>query len=242
MGFRDYMGVLVLSASLLFGVNSVKISAQSLENRVAIEDRLSDGEGARVKNSVDIFKKNIYITGFGPFLDSDADGKKDKNPTQDVVRYFKSQGYNAEVLEANYRKSTKRLKEIIEKYNPKIIVSTGVSYCADSISLPISANNKYWKKEKRIKKIDKNADEKIDLDSNLVKEICNVWNENGILFRLEEDSGDIECNHLFYQGINLTKDTDIKFYFIHLPRDIYFDKEKLSNLEKAIKLLAVMCK
>ena len=226
MGFRSYASICILGLGLFFGVDSVGMNAQTSRGDAKIQ------------------KKDFYITGFGPFCDSDKDGKLDRNPTQDVIEYFKGRGYNAEVLKTNYKKSTNRLEEIIKEYNPKLIMSLGVSEGVDSINLSMAATNRYHLKKKgfgrRLRgfnKIDKSLDKIIFLNKNDLSYVYKHWGNDNISFKEEWYSGNIECNYLLFKGIDFTKDIDTKFFFIHVPYDVYSNHEIFLNLERAIESL-----
>lgn len=218
------MRIFALSAGVLFSVNFAEISAQS------------------PKSDINIEKKDLYITGFGPFYDFDKDGELDRNPTQDVIEYFKEQGYRAEVLKVDYKKSTNRLEKIIKRRKPKLIISLGVSSNADFIDLSTAANNEYYTRNldkiiEKVQKIDEDLGKKMPLDVDDLDYICECWDENKISFYKDENPGYDQCNYLLFRGISLTKDVDTKYFFIHVPYDIYSNRGIFLNLEKAIESL-----
>jgi pyrrolidone-carboxylate peptidase len=88
------------------------------------------------------------------------------------------------------------------------------------------------------KKIDEKLPEKIILDSGHLNFIRDRWDSNGIKYKIEKDADTYVCNSLLFAGIDeARKNEKVLFYFFHVPHDIYENKEKLRNLEDAIKSL-----
>lgn len=182
--------------------------------------------------------KKPVITCFGPF------GGYKRNPTQDIADYLRQEGYKTFVLDVDYEDSAQQLENIIKEEKPDTVISFGVSPFPEYLNVSIKAKNVMSAKIPDSsgdiydgKPIDDNVDETRSLEDEDVKYIKDIFDDKGIKYVVETDAGTYVCNSLLYNGIKLAEKNDIRFYFIHVSDDIFSDKEKLKNLEKAVHAL-----
>jgi len=157
--------------------------------------------------------QGIYVTGFGPFQGVSI------NPTQDVVEDLASLGYAAEVLDVDFDLAPAALERIIEQNQPKVIISLGVF--REDVPLAVSV---------------KSGDLSLSYDD--LDHLENRFEEHGVRYVIEHNAGTYVCNELLYTRLNLTENNpDTRFYFFHVPLDIYSNEDRLKNLMSAIRAL-----
>lgn len=183
--------------------------------------------------------KDLFLTGFG-----DSPYTKN-NPTRILMTYFSIKGYNTAVLDADYDKAPSSLDEIYNKVKPKKIVSLGVSRNPCDLGVLIVAKNLMHASKPDnsgkcylFKKIDSSFPKKIYLPEKNVQRLISIFEKENINFKIDSIPGTYVCNSLLFRGINLSKEKNVKFYFFHVPYDIFEDKNKLNNLERAIESIA----
>jgi len=227
---------LTLAGALAFvtgcATSRVQYTPNPLEQRI---ERVEQKEPQNKREKIN----SIFITGFGPF------GSYNQNPTKDVAVYLRSKGYNSQVLDVDYEDAPKALKRIYESKKPKIIVSMGVSLYAENLnvsivgqntmsaSIPDASGDVYHEKKINPLLPDRNTIPQYDLTF-----IQTRFQQSNVNYEIERDAGTYVCNSLLFNGISLTENNpETKFYFFHLPSDIYSNKDKLKNLERGLEAL-----
>jgi len=181
-------------------------------------------------------KEDIFLTGFG-----DSPYTKN-NPTSELMNYFAKEGYNAIVLNADYDGAPLKLNEIYKKLRPKKIISMGVSSHPIYLDVSVVANNMMHASKPdnsgkiyHFEKIDSTFPEKIYLSEENIKKLISNFERENVKFNIDSVASTYVCNSLLFEGINLSKEKGVEFYFFHIPYDIIKDKNKLNNLEKAVE-------
>lgn len=174
-------------------------------------------------------KQDVYITAFGP------DSIYPINPSQDMAKHLSGLGYKTEILPVDYGEAPMRLREIIKNERPKIVVSLGLNELMRAyFMVEVNANNQLpW-----LQKIRENVGDRIELPALSLEYLQKRFESSGVTYSLSYNAGILQCNSLMFEGLMSTMNSRTKFYFFHVPRNIYTNSAKRDNLVKAIAALA----
>lgn len=173
--------------------------------------------------------KGTYITAFGPWY-----GKR--NPSEDFVIHLSLLGYETEVLPVEFQAATSRLLQIIAEKKSRTIISLGEgsTYFDNYFEVNVTAQNlMIWGAYGG--PVNYNSPDKLSLSQDSLSGLINKFEQAGIKYDLRQETGTYVCNALFFTGLEATRGSSTRVYFFHVPGDIYSNKEKRQNLERAIE-------
>jgi len=198
----------------------------------------------------------ILVTGFEPFNGETV------NPSEQIVyRLEAPEGVCLikEILPVEFKKSTARLKELFQKYQPDVVLSVGQAGGRAEISVErVAINIDCVKSSNGSKLLPDNAgdmpvDDPIEVDGASAYfatlplwEIVDAIQERGIPAGISNSAGTYVCNHVMYESLYLAavQYPQMKAGFIHvpfLPEQIAHrvDKDRLAAmpLEDMVKAL-----
>ena len=166
-------------------------------------------------------KEVALVTGFEPFANYDI------NPSEVVAMqlngsYIGNVFVVGVVLPVDYEKAEEILQNLIKKYEPSIILCTGLEYNARKINVErIAINLKSIYVDEKWNGIEIiNGSAPFILFSNLpVGKIVNEIRSNDIKARQSFFAGTYLCNYVFFIMLNyaLHRNEDVKVGFIHFP-------------------------
>ena len=156
----------------------------------------------------------ILLQAFKPYK------KYKENISEKIVRRIKNRkNLYKKVFEVKFNR--KQFIDQIKKVKPNIIISLGQHPGSKKIRIERRACNlKRNNKEEKLKVILKGKPKYLYTNLKLKKD------KNS---RISYDAGDYVCNFSMYVILDYIKDKDIKFGFIHIPKDY--------NLNKAVKFI-----
>lgn len=190
--------------------------------------------------------KGVHITAFGPYEGLAI------NPSQEVAEHLSVLGYPITVLPVDYDNAPIILRHII-KSNPRVVVSLGLDggsvYNPDYyFNVEIVANNirygyvRYTGDVLTYLRIDRKIMEhvidRVSMPTSSVEYLQDKFDALGIKYKLSTSAFISQCNSLLFEGIMSTLSSMTKFYFFHVPRDIYANSAKRDNIVRAIETLA----
>ena len=164
--------------------------------------------------------KKILVTGFEPFHNSSS------NPTKEIVKILEQKeidGLITVVLPVEFQTCWKRLKDLIDKEKPELVIALGQAEGRSQITPERIANNLDDAKipdnagsQPRNRAIIEGGPD--GLFSTLpIDEIVKLLNDENIPTAVSLSAGTYVCNHLFYSLQYHCKELGIKSGFIHVP-------------------------
>ncbi len=162
--------------------------------------------------------KRVILTGFEPFNNSSL------NPSQEVIRRITHKSIVAkEVLPVTFSTASRKLIELIDLYQPDLVISLGQAEARSQITPEQVAINlddaKIADNEGEILRERKIMDGGPDayFTTLPIRRIVERLQSNGIPASISLSAGTFVCNHLFYQLQHHCKGSEILSGFIHLP-------------------------
>ncbi len=168
--------------------------------------------------------KKILMTGFEAF------GEESVNPASQLAQEFdgvEKNGYEVigKKIPTVYGESSEKVEELIEEYEPDIVLHVGLANGTHGIRVERVALNM---EDARIEDNAGNepTDEKIEEKGPLAyrttlsdREIVEAVKDEGIPSYLSYSAGTYVCNHVIYSTAHYveTNDLDIDYVFIHIP-------------------------
>jgi len=189
----------------------------------------------------------LLVTGFEPFNGGSV------NPSQQIVHRLTAPEdvkLIKEILPVEFKNTTVRLKELLSKHQPDIVLLIGQAGGRAEISVERVAINIDNVKSSNGKKIlpdnagDTPVDERIEADGAAAYfatlplwEIVEAVQEKGIPAAISNSAGTYVCNHVMYEVLYLaaTQYPQVKAGFIHVP----FLPEQIANREDKERLAAM---
>jgi len=189
----------------------------------------------------------ILVTGFEPFNGETV------NPSEQIVyRLEAPEGVCLikEILPVEFKKSTARLKELFQKYQPDVVLSVGQAGGRAEISVErVAINIDCVKSSNGSKLLPDNAgdmpvDDPIEVDGASAYfatlplwEIVDAIQERGIPAGISNSAGTYVCNHVMYESLYLAavQYPQMKAGFIHVP----FLPEQIAHREDKDRLAAM---
>lgn len=189
----------------------------------------------------------ILVTGFEPF------NKERVNPSEQIVyRLEAPEGVELikEILPVEFRKSTFRLQELFQKYQPDIVLSIGQAGGRAEISVErVAINIDSVKSSNGDKMLPDNAgdipvDEPIETEGAAAYfttlplwQIVEAIQKKGIPAGISNTAGTYVCNHVMYENLYLAAVhyPKMKSGFIHVP----FLPEQIAHREDKERLAAM---
>lgn len=164
--------------------------------------------------------KKILVTGFEPFHNSSS------NPTKEIVKILEQKeidGLITVVLPVEFQTCWRRLKDLIDKEKPELVIALGQAEGRSQITPERIANNLDDAKipdnagsQPRNRAIIEGGPD--GLFSTLpIDEIVKLLNDENIPTAVSLSAGTYVCNHLFYSLQYHCKELGIKSGFIHVP-------------------------
>ncbi len=162
--------------------------------------------------------KRVILTGFEPFNNSSL------NPSQEVIRRITHKSIVAkEVLPVTFSTASRKLIELIDLYQPDLVISLGQAEARSQITPEQVAINlddaKIADNEGEILRERKIMDGGPDayFTTLPIRRIVERLQSNGIPASISLSAGTFVCNHLFYRLQHYCKGGEILSGFIHLP-------------------------
>lgn len=189
----------------------------------------------------------ILVTGFEPFNGATV------NPSEQIVyRLAAPKGVTLikEILPVEFRKSTLKLQEILQKHQPDAVLSIGQAGGRAEISVErVAINIDSVKSSNGSKLLPDNAgnmpvDEPIEAEGAAAYfstlplwRIVEAIQEKGISAGISNSAGTYVCNHVMYENLYYatTQYPKMKVGFIHVP----FLPEQIANREDKERLAAM---
>ncbi len=182
-------------------------------------------------------KKEILLTGFGPF------GDVKSNPAEKLILSLKEQIqdelYQFFVLPVSYSYCSNWSAENITELTT-LVIHFGVSAQSKIIQLERTGHNVIGSSidvdgMSPGGKILQNGPETIQSGLNL-ELVCNQMNNKGFKCELSDNAGDYLCNFIFYKSLNTAAE---KSLFVHIPseREVSLEDLKEFTLELIRNLL-----
>jgi len=187
-------------------------------------------------------KLTVLVTGFGPYADYKT------NPSWEAVKLlpdlFENQGVSKNVdlivteISVSYEIVETKMKELIEKYNPSIVVHVGVSHASYCLNIEKQACSKGYTKPDVFDKY-RNEDnvDHVVLKSNCnIEDICEAVNKHSDEINCKavasDDAGRYLCEYIYYQSLSRGVPQVI---FVHVPKsDIYSSEQTARGLLKIV--------
>ncbi len=182
--------------------------------------------------------KQILLTGFEPFANETI------NPSWELVKTFNNEKFGeywviSRKLPTVFYDSIDTLKQYINENNPDIIICFGQAEGSNTITLEkvaINYNDARIPDNKNQQPIDECILEngKVAYFSTLpLKKIKTNLELNQIPCSISLSAGAYVCNHVFYNLMNLTENTNILGGFIHIPyiNEQVKDKQDVFSLD-----------
>ncbi len=161
--------------------------------------------------------KKILITGFEPF------GKHDNNPSKiilesDYIPKIANIEVKKIVLSNNFNEIQSKLIEVLNNYEPDIIVSLGLDSKIFTLKLEkIALNLSYDHVNKgNLVHINKNGKDAFINNLNLTKLVEHL-NDHDIPATVSYHAGIYSCNYIYYLIQEWSKIKNTKSIFVHLP-------------------------
>lgn len=181
----------------------------------------------------------VLITGFEPF------NKEKINPSAEAVKLLpetiKESVIIKKILPTVFNESFEKLKSVIEKENPDIVICVGqaggrdkitierVAINVDDASIPDNKGNT------PIDKIIQKDGENSYFSSLPIKAIIKNLNDNNVECGISNTAGTFVCNHIMYQSLYFSKISkrNYKTGFIHIPyiKEQVVDKKNIPFME-----------
>ena len=147
----------------------------------------------------------ILIYGFKPYK------KWKENISENIIRKIRNRKNLKKVI-FDVRFNKKNFIDEIKKFNPNIIIGLGQHPRSKKIRIERkSVNLKRENKKEVPKKISKKGPKYLFVNLKLNKD-KNSW--------ISYDAGKYVCNYSMYIISDSSKSKDVKFAFIHMPKDI----------------------
>ncbi len=168
-------------------------------------------------------KKKILITGFSKFSGIE------NNPSESLVRHLKEEGWligeydiRYVIFKTQYREVENEISNLLNTFNPDLIVSFGLNANAKGFEIERFARN-FVSLEKLDDSgyspetivIDKFGADVIETSMN-VESIHNALKNKGIMSAISMSAGNYVCNYLYYLTLTL-KQHQISSIFVHIP-------------------------
>ena len=178
--------------------------------------------------------KKILLTGFGPFAENDI------NPTESLVNDFHNKEINgykviSSILPVEYKNSINILDELINKFDPQVIINLGLASDRTIITPELLAINYQHsntldnaKIKKLFSKINPNGKESFFSTLPIEKMILELEKLN-IPVKLSSTAGTYVCNTVMYHCLKKVQQDkrDCISGFIHIPPNL--DQQVLSR-------------
>lgn len=189
----------------------------------------------------------LLVTGFEPFNGGSV------NPSQQIVHRLTAPEdvkLIKEILPVEFKNTTVRLKELLSKHQPDIVLLIGQAGGRAEISVERVAINVDNVKSSNGKKMlpdnagDTPVDERIEADGAAAYfatlplwEIVEAVQEKGIPAAISNSAGTYVCNHVMYEVLYLaaTQYPQMKAGFVHVP----FLPEQIANRVDKERLAAM---
>ena len=78
----------------------------------------------------------------------------------------------------------------------------------------------------------------VNMPASRIKYLKERFDAAGVNYGISGTSSISECNSLLFHGTVLTLNSRTKYYFFHVPADIFTSERKRDNLVKAVETLA----
>ena len=155
----------------------------------------------------------ILVYGFKPYKN------RKENITEETIRKIRNKrNLNKVVFPVKFEKGI--FLEKIKKYKPDVILGLGEHPRSRKIRIERKAVNLKGHKKEKPKIISKNKPKHLFVNLRLKKD-KNSW--------ISYNAGKYVCNFSMYVISNFVKNKDIKFAFVHIPKDY--------NLNKAVRFV-----
>jgi len=160
----------------------------------------------------------VLLYGFKPYK------KWKENITEKIIRKIRNRK-NLKKIIFDVEFNKKNFIDEIKKYNPDVIIGLGQHPRSKKIRIERKAVNLKTHNKKEVpKKISKKGPKYLFVNLKLKKD-KNSW--------ISYDAGKYVCNYSMYMISDFFKSKNIKFAFIHLPKDIGLDPA-VKNIEKIL--------
>lgn len=163
----------------------------------------------------------ILLTGFEPF------GEESINPSYEAIKKLKDSKKNLKIIEipTSFYKSIEKLKIVINKFNPDVVICVGQAGGRYNISIErvaINVNDARIEDNLGNQPIDEKVVESGPnaYFTNLpIKSMVNRLLKSNIPAEVSNSAGTYVCNHLMYGLMDIIEDSkkNIKGGFIHVP-------------------------
>lgn len=192
----------------------------------------------------------ILVTAFDPF------GNDNINPSELAIKKLPNTINNAQIIKqilpTIFKDSSIILEDVIKNTQPNIIINVGQAGGSNKISIERVAINI---DDARIE--DNSGSKPIDTTIRLdgdnayfstlpIKAILKSLQENNISSEISNSAGTFVCNHIMYESLYLTKNSNTHSGFIHIPYipEQTIDKPNVYSmkLDKIVEALIIIIK
>lgn len=177
--------------------------------------------------------KTLLLTGFGPFAAHEI------NPTEELVRAFHNTSLNnykivSHILPVEYDNSIQKLNNLIEEFNPNVVISFGLAADRNKVTPELVAINYQHSNTqdnagmiRKFKKINPTGKESFFTTLPL-ENILRHLDKADIPASLSTTAGTYVCNTVMYSGLKKIQQDkrDCISGFIHIPNTLTTEQLK----------------